>query len=363
MINFFDLKKQSRSIKKELLKTIGNVITDAAFSAGPYVEKFEHMFAKFIGTKYAIGLNSGTSALHLAMILLHVGKEDEVIVPANTFIATAWAVSYVGAKPVFADCDPNTWEIDPNDVEKKITAKTKAVIGVHLYGQPFDIDAVKKITKRHKLLLVEDCAQAHGALYKNKKVGSFAEMGCFSFYPSKNLGALGEAGEITTNKKSYMKELKILRNQGSTKKYFHNQIGFNMRMEGIQGAVLSLKLKYLETWNKRRKTIARLYQQQINNPKIKKQFQPKWAESVYHLFVVAVENRPHFLHYLEVKGIGYSIHYPLPCHLQKAFKYLHYHQGDLPIAEKLANQCVSIPIYPEMTNDQIEKVIDVLNKY
>jgi dTDP-4-amino-4,6-dideoxygalactose transaminase len=363
MINYIDLKRQYQNIKKEIRQAIDNVCSDVAFSDGPYVETFEKNFAKYIGIKYALGVNNGTSALHLAMIVLGIGKGDEVIVPANTFIASAWAVSYVGATPVFVDCDPETWQINPSKIEKKLTKKTKAIIGVHLYGQPFDIDAVENIANLHKLFLIEDCAQSHGALYKGRKVGAFGEIGCFSFYPTKNLGAFGEGGAITTNGSAYKNKIQILRNQGSSKKYHHDLIGFNMRMEGIQGAVLSVKLKYLDEWNKKRRKIAQMYHQLITNPKIKKQFQPKWAKSVYHLFVITVKNRNNFLKYLQANNIGYGIHYPIPCHLQKAYRFLGYKKGDFPVAESLSRHCISLPIYPELSNREVMNIINVINNY
>ena len=363
MIDYIDLKRQYKNIKKEVRQAIDNVCFDAAFSDGPYVETFEKEFAKYIGTKYSLGVNNGTSALHLAMIALGIGRGDEVIVPVNTFIASAWAVSYVGAIPVFVDCDPETWQINPLKIENKLTKKTKAIIGVHLYGQPFDIDTVSNIVNRHKLFLIEDCAQSHGALYKGKKVGAFGKIGCFSFYPTKNLGTFGEGGAITTNKSVYRNKIQILRNQGSGKKYHHDLIGYNMRMEGIQGAVLSVKLRYLDKWNKRRREIAKRYHQLITNPKIKKQFQPLWAKSVYHLFVVTVGNRNNFLKYLQVNGIGYGIHYPIPCHLQKAYRFLGYKKGDFPTAESLARHCVSLPIYPELSNKEVISIINVVNNY
>lgn len=362
-IPFLNLKKQYRSIKKEIDVAIQNVINDSTFSGGPYVEKFEKKFAKFIGTKYAVGLNSGTSALHLALKILNTKQGDEVIVPVNTFIATAWAVSYLGAKPVFVDCDRETWQLDPRKIEKKITSKTKAIIGVHLFGQPFDIDAVKRIADRHKLYLVEDCAQAHDAKYKGKTVGTFGDVACFSFYPTKNLGAFGEGGALVTNNPKYALRAKILRNQGSSIKYYHEEIGFNMRMEGIQAAILDVKLKHLNQWNKRRQEIAKTYQTLIKNPNITMQQQPVWAESVYHLFVITVNQRERFIKHLKKNGVESMIHYPIPCHLQKAYRHLEYKRGDFPLVEEYAKHCVSIPLNPEMTNQDVNRICRIINKY
>jgi len=285
-INCLDLKGQHAQIKKEIFEAFEKVYANTAFSGGPFVEEFEKAFASYTGTRFSVGVNNGTTALHLAMLALGIGAGDEVIVPANTFIATAWGVSHAGATPVFVDCDANNWEIDPAKIEAAITKKTKAVIGVHLYGMPFDIDAVKTICDKHKLFLIEDSAQAQGARYKGKTVGGFGEMACFSFYPGKNLGACGEAGGLTTNNESYYKHLQSLRNHGSTVRYYHDEIGYNMRMGGLEGASLSVKLKYLESWNNRRREIAKMYYSGIKNTRIKMQQQPEWADSIFHFGVV-----------------------------------------------------------------------------
>ena len=268
-IGFLDLKEQYKEIKDEVVPALLEVCENTAFAGGPYVEKFEKSFAAYCGSEFAVGVNSGTSALHLALLALGIGPGDEVIVPADTFIATAWAVSYVNAVPVFVDCLEDTWNISPEEVRKNITDKTKAVIGVHLYGQPFHIDEVEKITKEHNLYLVEDCAQAHGAKYKGKGVGTTGEMGCFSFYPGKNLGAFGEGGAVITGNKDYDSLVRSLRNHGSTERYYHDRIGFNMRMDGFQGAVLNIKLRYIDKWNNRRKEIAAMYQKGIKQGGVK----------------------------------------------------------------------------------------------
>ena len=290
-IPFLDLKTQYSIIKEEIQSKIQEVCYDTAFTNSPYVQSFEENFAKYCSVDYAVAVNSGTSALHLSMAVLGIEKDDEVIIPANTFIATAFAPSYVGAIPVFVDCDLDTWEIDPIKIEEKITNKTKAIIGVHLYGQPFDIDAVKSIADKYNLFLIEDAAQAHGATYKGKKVGSFGQMACFSFYPGKNLGTYGEGGCITTNNEQFERHLKSIRNHGSNEKYYHDEVGYNMRMGGIEGGVLDVKLKYLDQWNSRRKEIAVMYQESITSPKIKMQKQPDFTESVHHLFVITTEDR------------------------------------------------------------------------
>ncbi len=358
-----DLKAQHQQIKTEVFEAFEKVYEQTAFSGGPFVEEFENAFASFCGTEYAVAVNNGTTALHLAMLALGIGAGDEVIIPANTFIATAWGVSYTGAIPVFVDCDPDTWEIDPSKLEEKITAKTKAVIGVHLYGQPFDIDAVQTVCKKHRLFLVEDAAQAQGASYHGKPVGSFGEMACFSFYPGKNLGACGEAGGLTTNHSAYCQHLQSLRNHGSVVRYYHDEIGFNMRMGGLEGASLRIKLKYLPDWNRRRKDIAGKYHSGLKNPKIKMQVQPAGHDSVFHLFVVTTEDRDGLINYLNGKNIFPGLHYPVPCHLQKAYAGLEYKKGDFPHAEYLANHCLSLPMYAELTDDEVDYVIKTLNSY
>ena len=362
-INCLDLKGQHQQIKKEVFELFEKVYENTAFSGGPFVEQFEKDFSNYAQTKYTIGVNNGTSALHLAMLALGIGAGDEVIIPANTFIATAWAISYVGATPVFVDCDKDNWEIDPVQIEKVITAKTKAIIGVHLYGMPFDIDAVLSIAKKHNLFLVEDAAQAQGARYKGITVGGFGEMACFSFYPGKNLGACGEAGGITTNNEVYQKHLNSLRNHGSMVRYYHDEVGFNMRMGGLEGASLQVKLKYLEGWNNRRREIAKMYHAGIKNTKIKMQTQPQWADSIYHLFVVTTDEKDKFVKHLQSNGVNPGFHYPVPCHLQKAYSSLNYKVGDFPNSEYLASHCVSLPMYAELSNDDVNKVIDTINNY
>jgi dTDP-4-amino-4,6-dideoxygalactose transaminase len=362
-IPFLDLKKQYLQIKDEIRVAIDDVLDQTAYSGGPFVEKFEKNLAEYCHTKYALGVNTGTSALHLAMMALGIGAGDEVIIPANTFIATAWGVSYVNATPVFVDCDADTWNIDPSKIEEKITSKTKAIIGVHLYGQPFNVDAVAAIAKKHGIYMVEDCAQAIGAKYQEKKVGGFGEMGCFSFYPGKNLGAYGEGGGITTNNESYYKHIQSLRNHGSVERYYHDELGYNMRMDGIQGAVLDVKLKYIDNWNSRRKEIAKAYQTHIINEKLKMQAQPAWSDSIYHLFVVTTEDRDGFVKYLQANNIFPGLHYPVPCHLQKVYVNLGYKTGDMPNSEYLAEHCVSLPMFAELSNEEVDRVIEVINNY
>lgn len=362
-ISCLSLKKQHQQIKAEIFEAFERVYDSAAFSGGNFVEEFEQAFAAFCNTKYAVGLNNGTSALQLAILALGIGPGDEVIVPANTFIATAWGVSYSGAKPVFVDCTPDTWQINVNIIEQHITQRTKAIIGVHLYGQPFDVAAVQDLCSRHKLHFIEDAAQAQGAMYRNKPVGGFGELACFSFYPGKNLGACGEAGGITTNNEQLQKQLLSLRNHGSMVRYFHDEIGYNMRMGGLEAASLQVKLRYLPTWNRQRKEIASRYQHEINNSKITMQAQPNWADSVYHLFVVLTDDRDGLSEYLRKQHINAGLHYPVPCHLQKAYSHLQYQSGACPNAEYLAQHCLSLPMYAELSDAEVTYIIDAVNSF
>ena len=358
-----DLIGQHEQIKEEIFEAFKLVYEQTAFSGGHFVETFENDFAKFCDSNFAIGVNNGTNALHLSMIVLGITTGDEVILPANTFIATAWAISYVGAIPVFVDCLPDTWEIDPEKVKLAITKKTKAIVGVHLYGQPCDLDALKNIAAENNLALIEDAAQAQGAEYNEKKVGSIGDIACFSFYPGKNLGACGEGGAITTNNKDFDTRIKKLRNHGCEKRYHHDELGYNMRMGGLEGASLSIKLKYLTKWNERRIQIAKRYFSEIKNDAIKFQYQPENTKSVFHLFVITTNNRDRFIEYLNNSNIFPALHYPVPCHLQKAYEHLNYKTGNFPQSEYLASHCVSLPMFAELRNEQVNMVVEVINAY
>ncbi len=345
------------------MSAIEAVCEETAFSGGKYADRFAGELAEYLGVKCATGVNNGTSALHLAMLALGIGPGDEVIVPANTYIATAWGVTYSGATPVFVDCTPDTWQIDPSKIEEKITDRTKAVIGVHLYGQPFDFAAVKAIADRHGLYTVEDCAQAAGAEYEGVKAGNLADIGCFSFYPGKNLYAFGEGGAVTSNNEEYIDKINVLKNQGCRVRYYHEAIGYNMRLEGVQGAVLSVGLKYLDGWNERRRQIGRRYDAQITNPAFRKIAHPLNTLPVYHLYEVQVPDPEDFLRYMAEHDVECNRHYPVPCHLQEAYRFLGYHEGDCPEAEKLAAHCATLPLFPEMTDEEAELVIRLCNEY
>lgn len=362
-IEFMDLQRQYNLHKKEFMNAIEKVCDDTAFSGGKYADQFEKEFADYLGVSYCSCVDSGTAALHLAMRALGISHGDEVIVPANTFIASAWGAEYEGATPVFVDCCPDTWEIDASKIEEKITDKTKAIIGVHLYGQPFDFDAVDKIAKKRGLFVVEDCAQAHGAIYKGRKAGTLGDIACFSFYPGKNLGAFGEAGAIVTNEKKYFDSVNIMKNHGSSVRYRHDVVGYNLRMDGIQGAILSVKLKYLDEWNQKRQQIAKQYRDEIHNPKITLQEVLEGTEPVYHLFEIHVNDSNKFMSYMQENNIYCARHYPVPCHLQKVFLKLGYQKGDIPVAESHAEHCISLPMFPELTQEEINRVISACNHY
>lgn len=363
MLKRIDLSRDYIKHKKEYLEAIQRVCEETAFSGGKYADQFDREFARYINVPYAQGVNNGTSALHCAMSALGIGEGDEVIVPANTYIATAWGVSYTGATPVFVDCTADTWEIDPARIEEKITKHTKAIIGVHLYGQPFEFNKVKEIADKYHLYVVEDCAQAHGAKYEGKMVGSLGEMGCFSFYPGKNLYAFGEGGSVTCFKKQYNDYIEVMKNQGCAVRYYHQMIGYNYRLEGIQGAVLDVSLKYLPEWTEKRKKIGHLYLKEIKNDKIRMQYHPENTEPVFHLFEIMVDNPEQFLNYMDKKGIECNRHYPVPCHLQEAYRQLGYKKGDCPNAENLAEHCITLPLFPEMTEQEMQMVIEACNLY
>lgn len=363
MIKRIDLSRNYNAHKQEYLNAIAEVCEETAFSGGKYADRFDSEFAEYLEVAKVSGVNNGTSALHLAMLCIGAGSGDEVIVPANTYIATAWGVSYTGAKPVFADCDPYTWEIDPEDVAKKISGRTKAVIGVHLYGQPFDYNRLRQITDEHGLYLIEDCAQSAGAEYEGRKTGSLCDIGCFSFYPGKNLYAFGEGGAVSSNNADYIDKVNVYKNQGCHTRYYHEVIGYNMRLEGIQGAVLSVGLRYLDEWNASRIGIGKRYDNEIVNPAIVKQVHPDNTKPVYHLYEIMVPDPDDFISYMRDNDIECNRHYPVPCHLQEAYRSLGYTRGDCPNAEKLAEHCVTLPLFPEMTREEIQTVITKCNEY
>lgn len=365
-VPFLDLKAQYKSIKHEIDPAIQNVLDNTAFILGKSVTQFEKEFAAAHNVKYCIGTSSGTDANHLVLWALGVGPGDDVIIPTNTFIATAWGATLCGANPVFVDCHPQSYNIDSSKVEAAITKKTKAIVAVHLYGQAADMDALNAIAKKHNLILVEDAAQAHLAEYKNKKIGSFSKATSFSFYPGKNLGAYGEAGAVVTDDEQLAKLVSQLREHGQSEKYYHENFGHNYRMEGIQGAVLSVKMKHLQSWTDGRRRVAAKYKELLGNlEQISLPVELSDHKHVYHLFVIRVngknlesreETRNKLQSFLSDNDIASGLHYPVPLHLQKCFKHLGYKAGDFPVAEDLARTGLSLPMFPELTNEQIEYV-------
>jgi dTDP-4-amino-4,6-dideoxygalactose transaminase len=362
-VPYLDLKAQMRPIRAELDAAIARTLDNCSFCLGPDVAQFEKDFAKLIGTKHCVAMNSGTSALHVALLLLNIKPGDEVIVPAMTFIATSWAVSYVGATPVFVDVDDATCNLDPKLVEKAITPCTKAIIPVHLYGHPADLDPLLAIAKKHNLAVVEDTAQAHCAKYKGRTVGTFGNMSEFSFYPGKNLGAAGEGGALCLNDDAQAARARALREHGSSVRYYHDEVGFNYRMEGIQGAVLGVKVKYIAAWTAARQRVAHRYHELLAGTPLKLPREAAGCESAYHLYVVRHPRRDELKKHLEANGVGCAFHYPVPLHLQKCYTHLGYKEGDCPVSESIGRECLSLPIYPELTNAQIERVASVVKDF
>lgn len=364
-IPLVDLKTQYKSLSVDINKAFRRICNSSSFIKGPFLEEFEKDFAKFIGTKYCVGIASGTDALYLSLIALEIGKGDEVILPVNTFVATAYAVIYTGAKPVLLDVDPLTQNIDTNLIEEKITKNTKAIIPVHLFGQPAKMDKILKLARKYRLSIIEDACQSHGATYKQKRTGSFGQLAAFSFYPGKNLGAYGDGGAVTTNSLHLAKLIRKLREYGSTTKYSYELVGYNSRLDALQAAILQIKLKLLPVWNQKRQQAADYYNKIIKSkiPFIKTPIINKDATSVFHLYVIQTPKRNKLMAYLLSKGIQTGIHYPQPLHLQKSLKSLGYRSGDFPVTEGLSNQILSLPIYPEITHTQQDYIIESIKRF
>ena len=363
-VPFLDLQAEYQMLTDAGLESaILCSLRKAQYIHGESVRGFELNWANYCGTAAAVAMDSGTAALEIALKGLGIGPGDEVIVPAHTFIATAAAVTLCGAQPVFVDADLLHWQINPALLPKVITQRTRAVIAVHLYGQPCDLTAVSDVCDRHGLLLIEDAAQAQGAHFHRQRVGSFGKVGCFSFYPAKNLGAFGDAGAITTNDLDLATRMRRLCNHGRTTKYRHSEVGENLRMDEVQGVVLDFKLPYLDGWNQRRRTIAALYRLDLRDLPI---FFPEpvpGTDPVHHLFPIAIPRRDEFAHYLAARNIDFGIHYPVPLHLQPAFSALGYKPGDMPVAEWIGQEEISLPIGPLMTDEQVERVCDAVHGF
>ncbi len=359
-VPFVDLKTQHRQLEGELSDAVARVLQNASFILGPEVKAFEEAFARYLGSNHCVAVNSGTAALHLTLLALGIGPGDEVITVSHTFIATAEAISAVGARPVFVDVDPLSYTMNPARVESAVTVRTRAILPVHLYGQPADFDLLLEIARRHSLALVEDACQAHGAEYKGRKAGTLGNAGCFSFYPSKNLGCCGEGGAVVTNDADLAQRVRMLRDHGSLRKYEHQFPGYNFRMEGIQGAILALKLQHLDEWNERRRALAQRYNRLLVDCGVVTPTEMPYARHVYHLYVIQSEHRDALRDYLAKQGVESGMHYPVPLHLQEAYRLLGYKPGDFPVAERLAQQSLSLPMYPEMSPEAVDYVASAI---
>jgi dTDP-4-amino-4,6-dideoxygalactose transaminase len=364
MIPFVDLKAQYRSIREEIADAVGRVFESAQFVLGEEVEAFEAEFAHYCGARHCVGVNSGTSALHLALLAAGVRPGDEVITTSFTFVATAAAIRYAGARPVFVDIDPETCLINPEKIEAAVTPRTRAILPVHLYGHCADMDAVNEIARRHRLSVVEDAAQAHGARYKGRRAGSLAPLACFSFYPGKNLGAYGEGGAITTDDEGQARVLRELRDHGQSRKYHHERLGYNYRLEGLQGAVLRVKLGHLDAWNEARRERAADYRRHLAGSGVRLLSEATdESEPVHHIFPVFTPRRDALAAHLRDEGIATGIHYPVPVHLQKAFADLGYAEGDLPATERASRETLSLPMYAELPREAAARVAAAVRSF
>jgi dTDP-4-amino-4,6-dideoxygalactose transaminase len=363
MIPLVDLKAQYAAIQAEVNRAIQRVLDNTSFILGEEVSVFEEAFASYCETKYAIGTSSGTSALHLALLACGVGPGDEVITTPHTFMATAESIIHTGAKPVFVDIDLDTYNLDPSQIQAVINEKTKAIVPVHLYGTPADMDPILEIASKHGLKVVEDAAQAHGAEYNGRRTGSVGDVACFSFYPGKNLGAFGDGGCVVTSDKQIADRVRMLRNHGRTDKYRHEMVGYGYRLDALQAAILGVKLLHLEEWTKCRRENAKRYHHFLNGFGPVLPTEPNYARAVYHLYVIRVPERDQLLQYLRSKGISAGIHYPIPLHLQPAFAGLGYKPGAFPSTEKAASEVISLPMYPELRQDQIEEVAQAVQDF
>jgi dTDP-4-amino-4,6-dideoxygalactose transaminase len=365
-IPFVDLKAQYTSLKPQIDTAIQGVLDRTAFILGPEVDAFERAFADYIGVTHAVGVGSGTDALRLALEALDIGPGDEVITVADTYIATCEAISHVGAQVCLVDVDPRTYNMDATLLEQVINPQTKAIIPVHLYGQPMDMEPTMEIARRHGLCVVEDCAQSHGATYKGKKTGTFGAVACFSFYPGKNLGAYGDGGAVLTNDDSIAERVRILRNHGQKVKYEHLAVGYCHRLDNLQAAVLDVKSPYLDEWNARRRSRAALYDRLLADaPGIVTPYVLAGTKPVYHLYVICVTDgrRDALREYLNAAGVATGLHYPIPVHLQQAYAALGHKRGDFPVSERIAAQGLSLPMYPELSNEQVEYVADKIKEF
>ena len=362
-IPFLDLQAQYETIKNEIDLAVSEVIQSGNFIMGPNLKHFEDEMASYLGVKHAIGVANGTDALVLSLDALGIKTGDEVITTPFTFFATAESISRVGAVPVFADIDPKTFNIDPDQVEKKISRKTKTIIPVHIFGQSANMDAMMQMAEKHDLYIIEDACQAIGAQYKGKKAGTIGNTGCFSFFPTKNLGGYGDGGMVVTNDDEVAEKIKLLRVHGSNKKYYHSIVGYNSRLDEIQAAILRVKLKYIDAWNSARREKANLYNKLLKDTPIATPYEVPGSYHVYHLYTILAPERDELQKYLQEKGILTGVYYPLPLHLQEVYKYLGYKKGDLPVAESISEKALSLPLYPEISEEQIEHVVSEIIEF
>lgn len=362
-VPFVDLAAQYTAIAEEINEATARVLRGTDYILGRDVSLFEEEFAAFCEAGYAVGVDSGTSALELALRAYDIGSGDEVITAANTFMATALAISYTGATPVLVDIDPETYTIDIAGLERAITDRTKAIMPVHLYGQPADMDPLLEIAQQHGLVVIEDACQAHGAEYKGKRVGSLGNAAAFSFYPAKNLGAYGDGGVVITNDAQVAETIRMLRNYGQRAKYHHVVLGYNRRLDTLQAAILRVKLKYLDAWNNARRQHADLYRRLLSGNGVVTPTEASYAESIWHLYVIRVADRSALSAYLADRGIASGIHYPIPIHLQPAYRDLGYKQGDFPISEHYAEQILSLPMYAELTSDAVKYIAETIRDF
>jgi dTDP-4-amino-4,6-dideoxygalactose transaminase len=362
-IPVFDLKRQYMYLKAELDGAFTNVFDSGNFVLGENVRLFEEEFANYLDARFSVGVGSGTEALHLSLKACNIGHGDEVITVPNTAVPTISAISSAGARPVLVDVTPDTYTIDTKKIEKEITNKTKAILPVHMYGHSAEMEQIMKLAEAYNLRIIEDACQAHGAQYNGKNAGTSGDMGCFSFYPTKNLGAYGDGGIVVTNDEELYNKLLMLRNYGEVKKFTSKIEGFNSRLDEIQAAFLRVKLKYLDEWTNKRREIATRYQQLLFNSNIQLPSERQWAKHVYHLFVIRTNRRDALKDYLQEHGVGTHIHYPIPVHLQEAYKKLGYKAGDFPISERNAGEILSLPIYPELTTEEIETVAGLIMEF
>jgi dTDP-4-amino-4,6-dideoxygalactose transaminase len=362
MIPFLDLKKQYASIKPEIDAAVFKILESSQFVLGEEVAGFERDFAAYCGTKHAIAVNTGTSALHLSLLAAGVGPGDEVITVPFTFVASVSAICYTGARPVFVDIDRRSFTMNVDQIEQAITPRTKAILPVHLYGQMADMDRIMEIANRHGLVVIEDACQAHGAEYRGRRAGSIGAMGCFSFYPGKNLGAYGEGGAVVTNDAAAEKKIRMLRDWGQEKRYHHVLKGFNYRMEGFQGAILKVKLRHLESWTEARRARARDYDALLVGAPVEAPQQLENRRHVYHIYAVRTADRDGLQKQLQAEGVQTGLHYPIPVHLQEAHADLGHKAGDFPESEAAANEVLSLPMFPELTREQVEQVVSAVTQ-